>query len=75
VDFNPFWELIETAFDKQYEFKDWQQQGLFQQNSQHISSRVQKWHSASFRLYKVLEADYPDTAAAAQDLRSSIEEF
>lgn len=33
VDFNPFWELIETAYEKTYDFKEWETTGLFQQNS------------------------------------------
>jgi len=75
VDFNPFCELIEMAYEKHYDFKEWEGSPFFQQQANVITSSVQKWHSASFRLYKVLEADYPDTAAVAQELRSQIEEF
>jgi dynein heavy chain len=75
AEFKPFQELIEMAYDKKLDFKDWQTSAFFQQNPAEITSSVTKWHQLSFRLYKALEADFPDTAAVAQELRNEIEEF
>jgi len=63
------------ASEKHYDFKDWEGQPFFQNNAQQITDSIRKWHGASFRLARILEVDYPDTAAVAQELRGQIEEF
>ena len=63
------------AYDKKLDFKEWQNGAFFQCQPEYIVQSVTKWYQLSLRLSKNLEADYPDTAAVAQELRAEIEEF
>jgi hypothetical protein len=75
VEFKPFYDLLDVAFQVTTNLQDWTNQPLANQDYESMEQSINQWTMQCFQLNKKLNEDYPETAEVAIEVRNRLTDF
>ena len=75
VEFKPFYDLLDVAFQVTTNLQDWTNQPLANQDYESMEQLINQWTMQCFQLNKKLNEDYPETAEVAIEVRNRLTDF